>query len=130
LFVFVPLWLLLVIALLLAAARGEFDWLPIRRSLQHALVVATGITLFLTTLFGFLGRVEPASQLPLVSRPFSGWADLVFPPIVITFLLFSLNASLGALVPPLAYRVPFAAIAAIALAHGVALLGSWFWSAE
>jgi hypothetical protein len=125
-FVFLPLWLLLTIALSVATARGGLDWLPVKRGGQHALVILAGIALLATSLFGFFGRVENAGQLPVVSRLFLGWADLVLPLVTIAFLVLTVNASLGASVPAVVYRAPFAVLAGLSLIHGVALLGEWF----
>ena len=129
-FVLVPLWLLLTIALSVVTARGGLDWLPVRRGGQHLLVVLAGLAMLTTSLFGFLGRVEHASQLPGVSRPFLGWADLVLPLVALVFLLLTLNEHLGAAVPAGVYRIPFAVGAAAALLHGGALLGEWFVRAQ
>jgi hypothetical protein len=130
LFVLVPMWLLLIVALVLATTRGDLDWLPVKRSLQHTLVIAAGLAMLATAFFAFLGRTEPADQLPFLSRPFVGWADFALPLITIAFLLISLNISPGALMPPIVHRGAFAAIAAVALLHGLGLLGTWFWSAQ
>lgn len=125
-FVFLPLWLLLTVALSVATSRGGLDWLPMRRGGQHALVIVAGFALLATSLFGFLGRVEHASQLPVVSRVFLGWADLILPLAALVFLLLTLNPSLGAHVPAAVPRIAFAACAGLALLHGGALLGEWF----
>lgn len=122
---FAPLWLVLTAALSVVTARGGLDWLPIRRGGLHLLVLVAGVSFLLTTLFAFFGRVEPIAQLPVVSRPFLCWADLVLPPVVIAFGLLSLNAALGERIPAPAYRMPFAVLGAAALLHGVALLGEW-----
>lgn len=129
-FVFLPLWLLLTLALSVATARGGLDWLPVKRGGQHALVILAGLALLATSLFAFLGRVEHVSQLPVVSRPFLAWADLALPLITIVFLVLTLNASIGTSVPVLAYRVPFAILAGLSLLHGVALFGEWFLRAQ
>jgi len=125
LFVLVPLWLLLTLALSVATARGGLEWLPVRRGSQHALVLLAGLALLATSFFAFIGRIEPGSQLPLVSRPFLAWADLVLPLVTIGFLMLTVNASLGASVPAAVYRAPFALLAGLSLVHGVALLGEW-----
>ncbi|MBE2213093.1 MAG: hypothetical protein IAE82_04410, partial [Opitutaceae bacterium] len=129
-FVFLPLWILLTIALSVATARGGLDWLPVKRAGQHALVILAGLALLATSLFAFLGRVEEVSQLPVVSRPFLVWADLALPLITIAFLLFTLNTALAPSIPPAAYRLPFAILAAASLLHGVGLLGEWFVRAQ
>lgn len=124
-FVFFPLWLLLTVALSVATARGGLDWLPVRRSGQHALVLAAGVALFITSLLAFIGRVEPASQLPAVSRLFLGWADVVTPLIAMAFLFVTLNPQIAAAIPLSALRIPFALCIGVALLHGGALLGEW-----
>lgn len=129
-FVFLPLWILLTVALSVATARGGLDWLPVRRGGQHALVVLAGLALLATSLFSVLGRVEEVSQLPVVSRPFLAWADLALPLVTIAFLLFTLNTALAPSIPPAAYRLPFAILVGASLLHGVGLLGEWFVRAQ
>lgn len=123
--VLLPLWVLLTITLSIATARGGLDWLPARRGGVHTLVILAGLAMAVTSFFAFIGRVEHASQLPLVSRPFLGWADLVLPLVAIVFLLLTLNAPLGSALPAAVYRIPFALCAGVALLHGVALSGEW-----
>jgi len=124
-FLFVPLWILLTLALSAATARGGLDWLPVRRGALHALVLAAGVALVVTSVLAFLGRIEPASQMPVVSRPFLAWADVALPLAAIAFLLPALNPSLFPSAPPAIFRLPFAVLAGAALVHGVALIGEW-----
>ncbi len=124
-FVLVPLWGLLTIALMLATARGGFDWLPLHRGPQYFLVLASGLALLVVTFFSFLWKVEPPSQIPWAAHMFRIWAVYVFPLLAIAFAFLTLNPSLGAKLPTLAYRVPLVIISGASLIAGVGMIGQW-----
>ncbi len=124
-YVLVPLWSLLTITLLLATARGGFDWLPMSRSPQYVLVLASGLALLVVTFFSFLGKVEHPSQIPWAAHPFRTWAAYVFPLLAMAFAFLTLNPALGSKIPALAYRAPVAIISVASLIACAGLLVQW-----
>jgi hypothetical protein len=124
-FVLVPLWILLTSALMLAAARGGFDWLPLKRGPQYLLACLSGVALLVLTFFSFLGKVEHPNQIPWAARPFSVWALYLFPLVVMGFAFLVLNASVSSRFPPVAYRAPMAAVAALSLLACGGMVGQW-----
>ncbi|MBI1354374.1 MAG: hypothetical protein GC160_08510 [Acidobacteria bacterium] len=114
-FVLTPLWLLLTAALLVAAGRGGFDWLPVKRGSQYALVLVSGIALLVVTFFSFMSKAEHISQLPWVVRLFTSWAVVLFPLVTMAFLAFALNPSLGPGLKPPTLGLPFVAVAGFSL---------------
>src|SRR5262245_8996847 len=125
-FVLVPLWFLLTVALCAATARGALDWLTRPRAVQYLVVLASCAALAVVTFFSMALKHEPLSQVPWAARPFLGWAVLVFPPIVMSFCVLALNPSLGSAVPAPVYRVPAALVAAASLLASGGLLWQWF----
>jgi len=124
-FLFVPLWSLLTIALLLATSRGGFDWLPMNRGPQYLLVFLSGVALLVVTLFSFLGKVEHASQLPWAAHMFRVWAAYVFPLLAMMFAFLVLNPAVGTKVPALVYRTPFAIISVASLLACGGMIVQW-----
>lgn len=129
-FLFVPLWGLLTIALILATARGGFDWLPLNRGPRYFLVVLSGVALLIVTLFSFLGKVEHAGQLPWAALPFRIWATYVFPLVAMAFAFLVLNPGAGARIPAPVFRVPFAVISVASLLACAGMLVQWFVSSR
>lgn len=124
-FMFVPLWSLLTIALLLATARGGFDWLPMNRASQYFLIVASGLALLAVTFFSFLAKLEPANQLPWAAHPFRIWAAYVFPLLTLALAFFTLNPAIGGKISVLVYRVPFAIIGIASLLACTGMVLQW-----
>jgi hypothetical protein len=120
-----PLGILLVIAMMLATARGGFDWLPIRRGPQYLLVFASGVAIAVLLFFSFMGKLEHPNHLPLAARPFLNWAVYVFPLLLMAFAFLTLNPSLGSKIPVLAYRVPIAIIGVASLLACAGMIAQW-----
>jgi hypothetical protein len=125
-FVLVPLWFLLTVALCAATARGALDWLTRVRALQYLVVLAACVAMAVVTFFSMALKHEPMSQVPGAARPFLGWAVLVFPPIVMGFCVLALDPGLASAVPAPTYRIPAALVGAACLLASGGLLWQWF----
>jgi len=64
LFVLVPLWVLLAIALGASTAMGALEWLGVARGTQYFLTILTCLAILVETWLSGILRAEPASQIP------------------------------------------------------------------
>lgn len=120
-FLFGPLWLLLLVALGAASWRGGLDWVARGRAPQLLLVGVSCLALFLLTVLAYVGRVEHASQLPWAVRSFVGWADLLLPAAALFGAACALNPGLAGRLPATAHRAPLAFAAVVALFAGAGM---------
>jgi hypothetical protein len=130
LFIILPLWILLTIGMLLATARGGFDWLPVSRGTQYFIAALFGIALLVVTFFSFLTKIEHAGQLPWAVRPFGAWALFLFPPVAMAFVFLTLNSSLSGKISLPTRSAPLIFIGALSLLACIAMLGQWVMHAQ
>ncbi|HRD52552.1 MAG TPA: hypothetical protein PKY96_07885, partial [Flavobacteriales bacterium] len=121
LYLLVPLWLLLMVALLCVTASGGFDWLRLGRTKLYVLTVAAAIALA-TVSFVFIA---------LYIRPGFTPRALYSPVLyLVTFstvllVLGSLNPKLASVVPTQWLQKPWALLSAVSLVGCVAYSGYW-----
>lgn len=119
LLILIPLWLLLLIAVLCATAAGGFDWLRLSRTWLHAL--AAGGTLALAVV-SFSG-LEPFSNPSLVTRILRAVPIHLFIVITLSLVVLTLNPQFLAGLPRRAIQLPWMACAGLCLALCSGLLG-------
>lgn len=99
LIVLIPMWLLLLTALLCVAISGGFDWLPVRRANLYALLVAATISLAVISALRLDVPLHPSPA----SRVLVG--SLLHGAILLTIALATLNLN-----PRLASGLPLRAV--------------------
>ncbi len=121
LLVLIPLWLLLMGALLCVTASGGFDWLRLGRPALYTLTVAASLSLAVVT-FVFVGLyIRPGFT------PSALYAPVIYLVPLATGLLvvLSVNQKLAPGIPIQWLRWPWTIFAALSLVVGVAGLGCW-----
>ncbi len=113
LFIFVPMWLLLVVSLLCVTAAGGFDWLPANRVVLYAFVVFAAASM--AVISAFL-RFEPSGLGRLLHLIFSQLPLQVFPALTILLVILCLNPRPGMGIPLKSVIFPWFAIAAFNMA--------------
>ncbi len=117
----VPLWLLLMVALLCVAASGGFDWLRLGRPVLYGLCVVAAFALAAAT-FVFIGLyIRPGMAPGALFFPFVcmvPWATMLL-------VVLSLNPGLTSGSAPGWLRVPWAVFAALSLIGCVVFAGHW-----
>lgn len=116
-----PLWALLLVALLCAAASGGFDWLRVGRPALYALGVGAAIGLAAAN-FVFVGLYIRPGMVPRAL--FFPFVCLV-PLATVLLLVLCLNPGLGTGGAPGWLRLPWAAFAALSLIASMVFLGRW-----
>lgn len=125
LFALVPLWLLLMAALLCVTASGGFDWLRLGRPALHTLTVGAALSLAAVSFV----------LVALFIRPGFTPRMLYLPPLFVlhlaTILLVvtSLNPKLAPGLSPQAIRVPWTIFAGICLVVGLGVGGRYLFRA-
>ena len=119
LYAIVPLWLLLMVALLCVTASSGFDWLPLGRRTLYALTVAGALALAAVS-FMLVGSYIRPGFTP---------SFLYYPPLFLVLLgtmllvVLSLNPQLG--VSPRLVRLPWTIVTGVSLVGCVAFGGYW-----
>jgi hypothetical protein len=121
-FFLISLWSCLAIALSVVTAVGGLDWMRASRGAQHAFAVAICLAMMVVTWFAGAMATERADQIPWGVRPLTPWAVYVFAPVVILFVLLTLNPQRGLPLPPLALRIPFGLVCGVSLLVAFGLL--------
>lgn len=115
----IPLWLLLMVALLCVTASDGFDWLPLGRSSLHVLMVAASLALALLSFVLVASYIRPG----FVPR------GLFYAPLILVLVgtmglvVASLNPQLG--IAPQLFRWPWTIVAGLTLVTGVGGGGYW-----
>lgn len=119
LFTLIPLWLLLMVALLCVTASGGFDWVPVGRRALSGLTVAATLALAVVS-FMLIG---------MYIRPGFTPRFLYYPPLFLVLLgtmvlvVASLNPQLG--VSLRLVRLPWTIVAGLSLVGCVGVGGYW-----
>lgn len=121
LLVVIPLWLLLMGALLCVTASGGFDSLRLGRPALYALTVAAAIALAAVTLLAVAMYIRPGFT------PRGLYVPVIYlvPLSTVLLVVLSLNASLAPGMPIQWVRVPWTIFAAVSIVGGVAFVGQW-----
>lgn len=114
-----PMWLLLLVGMILATAQGGFDVLPLRRGLQHALIVAITLAFAVATFVSFTAhfRTGWGTRLTL------GLPVYLAPLITLALVALVLNPGLAARFPVGAVRIPWLVLGCLSLAGSVLYVG-------
>lgn len=119
LFILVPLWLLLMGALLCVAVAGGFDWLRLGRTTLYILAAAAAVALAVVT-FVFIGLyIRPGFTPRFLYLP----VICLVPLATVLLVLVSLNQKLVPGFPTQWLRLPWALFAALSLVVCVVFLG-------
>ena len=90
--ILVPLWLFLLAGLLIAAAQGGFDGLPLRRGFSlYATIIAATLALAVVTFMSFASLNRPTWAVRLTL----GLPVYLVPPLTIAFIAVALNPGLA-----------------------------------
>lgn len=119
LYILVPLWLLLMVALLCVTASGGFDWIRLGRPMLYVLTVAAALALAVVSFLfialyirpGFTPRILYSPVLYLVT--FS----------TVLLVVGSLNPKLASTIPTQWLHKPWAIFSAVSLVGCVAFFG-------
>ncbi|MGV3707763.1 MAG: hypothetical protein ACO1Q7_02910, partial [Gemmatimonas sp.] len=121
LYVLIPVWLLLMTALLCVTASGGFDWLPFGRTGLYALTVAAALALGMLS-FGLVASYIRPGFIPNV---------LFYVPLLLVFggtmllVVTSLNPQPG--IPPRMVRLPWTLLSGLSLV--ISVVGGGYWLA-
>lgn len=131
-FTLIPLWFCLTVALCVSAANGGLDWLAVPRGTLYLLAAVTCLAMAVVTGLSGILRNETADQIPWAMRPLVpwAWAMWLFPILVSTFCLLTINPGLGAAIPRLVLRLPLGAAGGLSLLVAFGLLAQWFISSQ
>lgn len=116
LFILIPLWLLLMAALLCVTASGGFDWLRLGRPALHTLTVSATISLGVVSFVFIALYIRPGFSPRIISTP----VIYLVPFATMLLVVLSLNPKLAAVISPQVIRLPWTIFAALSL---VACLG-------
>ena len=119
LFILVPLWLVLMVALLCVTASGGFDWLRLGRPALYALTVGATVAVGAAA-FAFIGLYLRPGFMPRIF--FSAPLYLVHF-VTMLLVILSLNPKLALVMSPQAVRLPWTIFAALSLVACMGLLG-------
>lgn len=117
----VPLWALLMVAILCLVATGGFDWLGLGRPALYALSIAAAIGLAAATFVGAGLYIRPGMLPRAVFFPFV----CVAPGVTLLLLVFGLNPGLAAGEAPRWLRLPWVVFAASSLFGSAWFFGRW-----
>lgn len=121
LYTLVPLWLLLMTALLCMTASGGFDWLRLGRPALYVLTIATTLSLAAAT-FVFVGLyIRPGMTSRALYYPFI----CAVPLTTLLLVLLSINPGLKSGSAPGWLRLPWAIFAALSMAACIVFAGNW-----
>jgi len=114
-----PMWLLLLVGMILATAQGGFDGLPLRRGLQHALIIAATLALAVATFVSFTAhfRTSWGTRLTL------GLPVHLVPLLTLALVALVLNPGLAGRFPVGAVRIPWLVLGCLSLAGGLLYVG-------
>lgn len=124
--VLIPIWVLITVGLCVGTSRGALDWALKERVLQYLAVIVGCVSLAVLSALSAIGKSAPPEEMPWAAKAFVGWGLHVLPLTAIAVGFVLVNASLAAELPPLAYRVPLAALLGIGLLAGAGMLGQLF----
>ena len=122
LFILIPLWLLLMAALLCVTASGGFDWLRLGRPALYVLTVAAALALAVVSFVLIGSYIRPGFTPSFI------W----YPPLFLVncgtmlLVILSLNPKLNLGFSPQMIRLPWTILAGLCLVVGVGFLGYWF----
>lgn len=111
LFILIPLWLLLLIALLCVTASGGFDWLRLGRTVLDALTVAASLALAVVTFVFIALYIRPGFTPRLLYCP----VIYLLPLATMLLVVLSLNPKLASGIPIQWLRLPWTIFAALSL---------------
>lgn len=117
----VPLWMLLLVALLCVAASGGFDWLRLGRPVLYGLSAAAAFALAAATFVFVALYIRPGMSPRALYFPFI----CVVPLATMLLVVLSLNPGLTSGSAPAWLRVPWAVFAALSLAGCAVFAGHW-----
>jgi hypothetical protein len=118
----IPLWLLLLVALLCVTATGGFDWLRLGRPLLYVLTAAASFALAAVTFVFIALYIRPGFSPRFLYSP----VIYLVPLGTMLVVLLSLNARLAAVIPAQWLRVPWAVFATVSIVAGLGFLGFRF----
>lgn len=110
--IMIPMWLLLMAALLCVTANGGFDWLRLNRGSLHTLTVLATLALAVLS----FARFETLPHAGPVSRLIAGSLIHLFPLLTMLLVMFHLNPRLVPGLPLMTVSLPWIICAAISLA--------------
>lgn len=119
LFVLIPLWLPLLVALLCMTASGGFDWLRVGRPALHALTVAAGLALGGATFVFLALYIRPGFTPRFLYTP----GIYLVPLTTALLVVLSLNPRLASAFPLPWLRLPWTLFTALSLVLCVGFLG-------
>lgn len=117
----VPMWLLLMAALLCMTAYGGFDWLRLGRPALYVLTIATTLSLAAAT-FVFVGLyIRPGMTPRALYYPFI----CAVPLATLLLVLLSINPRLNSGPAPGWLRLPWAIFSALSMAACMVFAANW-----
>ncbi|MEO7412189.1 MAG: hypothetical protein ABIZ81_02435 [Opitutaceae bacterium] len=116
LFSLIPLWLVLMAALLCVTASGGFDWLRLGRPALHTLAVSATLSLGVVSFVFIALYIRPGFTPRIIYTP----VIYLVPFATMLLVVLSLNPKLAAVISPQVIRLPWTIFAALSL---VACLG-------
>lgn len=119
LFILIPLWLLLLGALLCVTASGGFDWLRLGRPALYALTVAASLALAVVSFVFIALYIRPGFTPRFLYCP----VIYLVPFATMLLVLLSLNPRLGSGIPMQWLRLPWTIFAALSLVACVGFFG-------
>lgn len=119
LYVLIPLWLLLLVALLCVTASGGFDWLRLGRTMLYPLAIAAGLALAVVTFVFIALYIRPGFTPRLLYVP----GILLVPLTTALLVVLSLNPRLASVFPIQWLRLPWTIFAALSLVICVGFFG-------
>jgi hypothetical protein len=131
-FLLLPLWFCLAMALCASNANGGLDWLSLGKGSRYLLVVVACLAMAVTTILSGALRHATADQIPWAMRPLvpGAWALWTFPVAVAVFCVLTVNPRLGPSPPQLALRLPVGVAGGLSLLVVCGLLLQWFVSSQ
>ncbi|MEO7966338.1 MAG: hypothetical protein ABIT38_20745 [Gemmatimonadaceae bacterium] len=120
LLILVPMWLLLVVALMSVTAAGGFSWLRLNRGVLQLLVVLATLAMAVVS---FFLRFEQPRHPSFLDRMIGTLPIHLFPLLSIALVVLSLNPRLVTSIPLQLVNVPWTLIAALNLAGCGAFAG-------
>ena len=125
LFILIPLWLLLLGALLCMTASGGFDWLRLGRTVLYALTVGASVALAVVTFVFIALYIRPGFTPRVIYTP-----GIYLVPLATGLLVvLSLNQKLAPGIPIQWLRWPWTAFAALSLVACAGFFGHRFVTA-
>lgn len=121
LFALIPLWLLLLGALLCATASGGFDWLRLSRPAVYALTAGAAVGLAAASFVAMAMYIRPGFIPRAIFTP----GIYLVPLGTVLLVVLSLNPGLAPGGPPAWLRWPWALFAALSLVAGLGFFGYW-----